>query len=110
MLEGVENKASGAVDFSFSDNGSLVYITWRWCAERTLGWVTRDGQMTDVVETGIMGSPRLSPEGTRVAFVRVGEGGANIWIRDLERGSNMRLTVEGTINWLPAWTPDGATR
>ena len=110
VLEGVANKVSGAVDFSFSDNGSLVYVPGGVSTGGTLGWVTRDGQMTEVIEeAGIFGSPRLSPEGTRVAFVRIGEDGANIWIRDLERGSDMRLTVEGTINWLPAWTPDGAT-
>ena len=110
VLEGVEHKVSGSVDFSFSDNGSLVYVPGGVSTGGTLGWVTRDGQMTDVTEgAGIFGSPRLSPEGTRVAVVRIGEDGANIWIRDMERGSDTRLTVEGTINWMPVWTPDGAT-
>ena len=60
VLEGVEHKVSGSVDFSFSDNGSLVYVPGAVSTGGTLGWVTRDGRMTDVIEgAGIFGSPRL---------------------------------------------------
>ena len=112
VLDGVITKTSGAADFSLSETRSLVYVPTGATARRTLGWVDRDGQMTTSVieENTAISTPRLSPDGTRVAFAgaRGVTGVPDIWIRELERGSDTRLTVEG-INIFPAWTPDGAT-
>ena len=110
LVEGVVVKSSGAADFSISDNGRLVYVAGGagGGAARTLGWVDREGQMTPVIEGAAIEMPRLSPDGTRVAFAMDSAGGMSIWIRDLERGSDTRLTVAGN-NRRPAWTPDGAT-
>lgn len=50
MLTDVYGKAA----FDVSDNGSLVYVSGDGTAERSLGWVTRDGQMTELIEdTGV---------------------------------------------------------
>ena len=49
-----------------------------------------------------------APDGARVAFIRVTEtGGTDLWIRDLERGSETKLTETDGFNYLPLWTPDG---
>ena len=73
----------------------------------TLGWVNREGQMSPLIAgEALYGTPRLSPDGSRVAFGMVGEGGGiDIWIRELEHGSDTRLTVEGT-DLYPTLTPD----
>lgn len=65
--------------------------------------------MTSVIAAGaIWGGPRLSPDGTHVAVVKSGEtGGQDIWIRDLERGGETKLTAGGSDRW-PIWTPDGS--
>jgi Tol biopolymer transport system component len=47
------------------------------------------------------GAFRLSPEGRRVAYV----SGTDIWVLDIARGNNARLTFQGGD--LPIWTPDG---
>jgi len=100
--------AGGWTEFSVSDTGSLLYASAGGVPRRTLGWVTRDGEMTSALDDATtLEMPRLSPDDTRVAFTREDDDGrADVWIRDLERGSETRLTVEGS-NLNPAWTPDG---
>jgi hypothetical protein len=74
---------------------------------RPLVWVNRLG------ETQRWKSPtrsyrelRLSPDGKHLAASVFGNRGRDIWILDLERESELRLTFEG-INSYPSWTPDG---
>ena len=68
-------------------------------------WVDRDGQrLTAVIENErIFGYPRLSPDGTRVALNMRGE---DVWVLDLERGTETRLT-EGGTNVYPIWDTKG---
>ena len=46
---------------------------------------------------------RLSPDGSKLAYTK----GGDIWIFDLDRGSNDSLTAGGTGPHNPAWSPDG---
>jgi hypothetical protein len=74
-------------------------------------------QLTSIDNTGkIEGSvgqpalyenPRLSSDGKRFAVFRP-EGGGDIWITDLERGTNTRLTLDPGIDNEPLWSPDGS--
>ena len=98
------------MQFSLSKAGSLVYLdTGRQALpESTLGWVTRDGQMTIpqlIRRPGDWGQPRFSPDGRQVALT-IRDPAANIWIYDIERGGATKLTEEGR-NVDPVWTPDG---
>ena len=112
LVDGVLVKNLGAANVSISDAGRLVYMTSASGVgvRSSLVWVDREGQMTTPVIDGeyINGWPRLSPDGTRVAFRRESEtGGEDLWIRDLERGSETKLTETGGVNRYPTWTPDG---
>jgi len=49
--------------------------------------------------------PRLSPDGQRIAYAAVGREW-QVWVYDLARGTNSRLTGEGRAVY-PVWTPDG---
>ena len=53
-------------------------------------------------EAGGLSSPTLSPDGTRLAYVR----DRDIWVLDLERGAETPLTF-GEVNVSPVWSPDG---
>ena len=112
LIEGVAVKASGAANFSISDNGRLVYAlgTAGGFGTRSLVWVDREGR-----EEPAVAEPRpyqefsLSPDGTRVA-VRITDtagGRADVWIFDLIRQTNTRLTFDGDPSVFPTWTPDG---
>ena len=52
-------------------------------------------------------SPRLSPEGTRLALSVIQDGKQGLWVYDLKRETWNRLTSEDEPEWLPTWTPDG---
>jgi Tol biopolymer transport system component len=50
----------------------------------------------------------LSPDGKQLAVARSADGQtSNIWIKQLDRGPSIKLTVEGSVNSTPTWTPDG---
>jgi Tol biopolymer transport system component len=52
-------------------------------------------------------SPRLSPDGRRVA-IRASDGDdRDIWIHDVVRGTKTRLTFEPDLQDYPEWSPDG---
>ena len=104
VLEGVRERQEGAVDYSFSDDGTLAYIPAR-SMENTLVWVDRQGRHQPLTEMQrAFDSPRLSPDGRRVAVTIGTATRGNIWIYD--RGTLTPLTFEG-FNTGPVWTPDG---
>jgi serine/threonine-protein kinase len=59
--------------------------------------------------TGALGSPALSPDGTRLAVTFEGEASTDIWVKELDRGPSLKLTFEGGRNDYATWTPDGAS-
>ena len=111
VVEGVLSKASGAVDFGISDNGSFIYVTGgpteAYGSARTLVWVDPAGLEEPLpLAVGGYSNPRLSPDGTRLA-VRVAEQGQQaLWVYDVATGGALRLTHEGNTS-APVWTPDG---
>ena len=92
--------------FSVADDGTVVYVAGQAVGDDALVWVDRAGQPIDtlVENENIFGYPRLSPDGTRVAL---NMRGPDVWILDLERGTDTRLTEEGS-NMYPIWDVDGA--
>ena len=111
VVDGVVTKGSGAADFDIADDGTLVYLPDATDEQNTLAWVNREGVVTTSLVEGIgLGWPRLSPDGNRVALRKLSDGGdEDLWIRDLARGSETKLTETGGPNQHPVWTPDGRT-
>tara|TARA_B100000686_G_scaffold302528_1_gene338661 strand:+ start:172 stop:1581 length:1410 start_codon:yes stop_codon:yes gene_type:complete len=109
LLEDVVVKISGAADFSISDNGSLVYAngSFAGASDRSMVWVDREGnEQLAVPEARPFQEFNLSPDGTRVA-ARIGGSGNNVWVFDLVRNTNTRLTFDDDPSLLPTWTTDG---
>ncbi len=110
LIEGVSVQVRGAASFSFSDNGSLVYFPGGGAGmvERALVWVDRKGIAKPMTaDKRPYRFPRISPDGRWVAFVIVDESGTNIWIYDVERGTQTPFTFKGSINSSQCWTTDG---
>jgi dipeptidyl aminopeptidase/acylaminoacyl peptidase len=114
ILSGVRRTStanSGAVQFSVSDTGSLVYVPGpanATSALRSLIVSNQSGTKTTLkVPPGSYTHPRVSPDGTRLA-VAIDDGQeADISIYDLaETTSIRRLTLEGR-NRYPVWSGDG---
>ena len=49
-------------------------------------------------------SPSLSPDGNKIVFVSNRSGSPQIYVRDLLRGREERLTFEGKYNTSPSWS------
>jgi eukaryotic-like serine/threonine-protein kinase len=98
---------TGAGQFSISDTGTLIYVAGGIipAMENSLVWVDQKG--TEQPATTLQfpfGLPRLSPDGQKVAYVSSGLE-QRVWVYDLARGTNTRLTDEGRADWL-IWSPD----
>jgi len=69
-----------------------------------MAWYDRGGRLLGAVGApGRVFDPAISPDEKSVAFQR----GADVWLRDLARGAEQRLTADGSINSVPFWAPDG---
>jgi DNA-binding SARP family transcriptional activator/Tol biopolymer transport system component len=104
----------GSADLAISGAGRLVYATGSGGGEQELVWVARDGKAESVDPEwtgGYLGFPAISPDGTQLAVARVAHSDSSrsigIWIKRLDRGPSIKLTLEGRGSFGPAWTPDG---
>ncbi len=110
LAEQIGTDAVGLARFSVSRDGVLAYRTGE--SGNRMVWVDRTGK-----ELGVLGDPAdyaepsLSASGDRLAFgLRDARAGKeDIWIRDLARGVNSRLTFGAGNNSVALWSPDGAT-
>jgi Tol biopolymer transport system component len=102
---------SASANFGLSATSALVYlnaVTSATTPESTLGIVTREGTIRALeVPKANYRSPRVSPDGRRIAVETITETGQGvIWVYDL--GGTVairRLTQEGN-NTRPVWAPD----
>jgi Tol biopolymer transport system component len=93
--------------FSVSNNGVLAMAVTGG-DKRQLTWFDRQGRVLGKVgEPDARDELALSPDGTRVAEGRSNlQGQWAVWMVDVARGVNTRLTFEGG-GGDPVWSPDG---
>jgi Tol biopolymer transport system component len=111
LVEGVGDagNTTGAAHYSVAANGSLVYASVAGGGGTPLSfvWVDRSGRETPVAaRVRPYQEFNLSPDGTRIA-VRVLDAAQDIWIYDLARQTETRLTFDETVEVFPTWTPNG---
>ena len=109
LVEGMRLGSFGSADLAVSSNGTLVYGTGGGQGKPELAWVTREGksQSMDSTWLGFFWDPAISPDGKRLAVMQNLDGGATIWIKQLDHGPPVRLALESDNDRLPTWTPDG---
>jgi Tol biopolymer transport system component len=104
--------AEPVFSFSTSRNGIVIYQSGGAAIrELQYAWFDRTGK-----ELGVIGGRvrtrffALSPDGKRVVIERVANPQGNLtdlWVTDLERGTESRLTFDTSINENPVWSPNG---
>jgi serine/threonine protein kinase/Tol biopolymer transport system component len=97
--------------FSASDTGILVYGARNTYQNVQLGWLDRTGKPLEFIgATGFALFPQLSPDGKRVAVMRLDSktGRSDISIIDLVRNTESRLTFDPADDAYPVWSPDGS--
>ena len=98
-----------------SAHEQFVYVTNRsgpeeiWLKSQREGWARPLVTARDFpnAPTRLFLAPVFSPDGTRIAYTRVGTDSAAIWITPVSGGSPVRLTTESASEFPPAWSPDG---
>ena len=104
LLEGVGGRA-------FSVSGTLVYVPGTsgigLASLRTLVWVGREGKEEQIeTEPSMYRFPKVSPDGTKVALTVSRSGNQDIWIWDLLRETQTRLTFHENNDLQAIWSPD----
>jgi serine/threonine-protein kinase len=107
----VEQVAGRPIDgnggFRLSTNGTLAFMPQPSIEGRTLAWVERTGvEIPLPITAGAFSTPRVSPDGGRLAYTAAEAGRHDIYTYELATGATVRLTRDGD-NRAPIWTPDG---
>jgi serine/threonine-protein kinase len=91
-----------------SEAGMVAVVPGGAVLPRTvMAWVDFEGRVEKLpFASAAISNPRVSPDGTRIAVTRVEDGMFGIWVYDLDRASEERLTRESN-DFDPQWTPDG---
>ncbi|MEX1129738.1 MAG: protein kinase [Vicinamibacterales bacterium] len=99
---------NGGATFAISDTGTLIFTAPARQTLRTLEWIDRHGQREALpFEAQNYAYAMVSPDGTLVAADRTTNGNRDIWILDLKRLTQTRLTDGPTEDMLPVWSADG---
>ena len=110
VLEGLEtNAGQGSAQYAVSDTGLLVYLEGsEELKPFPIVWADREGRTESLwTDPGIYGSPRLSPDGGRLAVSVQRDGNWDVWVYDLERDVATRITFGEAYDADPVWSPDG---
>ena len=108
VIDQVEVTFNGLVRAAVSRSGSLIYASGPGVSQvvmaDTLGHVR-----VLLQEPRNYGSPRLSPDGKRLALTISTSIGtqSDIWIYDIASATLTKLTSEGARSFRPEWSPDG---
>src|SRR6266550_3118510 len=116
LAEGIRLAPSSTVDLAVSNNGTLLYTRGVAPGKLELVWVTRSGkaQSVDPDWQGSFAEPSLSPDGRRLSVSLLPNASydaiaqiSDIWIKRLDRGPSVKLTLEEKTDHYSTWTPDG---
>jgi serine/threonine protein kinase/Tol biopolymer transport system component len=94
--------------FSISNTGMLAWIAGASTGNMQLTWLDRDGkELGTVGPPGQMQSAGLSPDGKFVVTDRAStDGNADLWMYDLNRGTESRFTFDYKVAASPVWSAD----
>jgi serine/threonine-protein kinase len=96
---------NGDAAVTLSTSGALVYM--RGAPRGRLVWMKPDGTDVDVgPAAAVMSTPRLSPDGTKIAVAVNVNARSDIWIYQVATHTMSKLTTVGD-NTDPEWFPDG---
>jgi len=113
MFDGVRRSAqsqTAAAQYSFSDDGSLVWVPGGVNADapRVLALVDRSGgrKLLPLPAAGY-DTPRVSPDGKRIAVGITDSKEFNVWTYELTGNTSIRRLTFGGTSQIGVWTPDG---
>jgi Tol biopolymer transport system component len=113
VAENVGSPQNNFAPVSVSDNGVLLYWTGGvggGSGNNQIVWYDRTGRKIETLGTSSNAlMPAISPDEKIIAFSR-GAANRDIWLRDLGRNNERRLTTDGSNNVFPFWSPKTGDR
>ena len=108
VIEGMAGSTYGGGQFSFAQDGTFAYLPGTLSGNLwQIVWFDTAGKIAPLLPTpGTYFHLHFSPDGKRLAWAS-GRGKPDIWIYDLERETQTRLTFTEEDTGPLAWTPDG---
>ncbi len=107
VLDGIQyDLSSGTAQYAIAGSGTLVYQSGLPPGTSLL-WADVRGALQAFPDEHVYYDPRLSPDGRAVAVEVLGEGD-DIWVLDLGRATQTKLSLGADEDETPAWSPDGA--
>jgi Tol biopolymer transport system component/C-terminal processing protease CtpA/Prc len=97
--------AGGFGTLDVARDGKKVALTARgeiWAAAKEGGEAYRVTKSVDAD-----GSPRWSPDSTKLVYVADGDGARQIMLHDFAKGETRALTAGARVHTGPVWSPDG---
>ena len=100
------NPAFGFFDASAN---ALVYRNAPGEEIAQMAWFDRHGKRAASFgeSASLYSQPVLSPDGSRVAMAKFDGGNIDVWVYDLFRNVNQRLTSDPALDDSPVWSHDG---
>ena len=109
LLDDVAGDADiGGGQYDVAWNGTLVYLSGKSSTTSwPVAWMDGDGKTQPLLAApGLYYTPRLSPDGKRLAVAEGPFGRGDIQVYDWQRDTMTRLTFT-QANAAPIWAPDG---
>jgi serine/threonine-protein kinase len=104
LIDGLAYDHFLGADFDVSASGTLIYRRTSPTANRVVMWLDASGLKGRVFQKpGAYTSPRMSPDGKRLALISESE----LRIYDLAREKMTQLTFGSEVECCPVWNPDG---
>ena len=113
VIQGVRLGAASGVGrsahYAFSSSGTLVYVPGpSSTAQQDLVMFDRSGGAEPLrLSPGTYQFPRVSPDGTRIAFGAVDATESSIWTYGMSRATAAQRLTFGGNNRFPVWSADG---
>ena len=93
--------------FAVSSSGVLVYAAGEELKTNLTVFDQSGKALATLGDPGFYDYPRVSPDGKKLAFAVGPAGRSNIWIFDMERKTDTRLSFSDRGDRTPVWSPDG---
>ncbi|MGH9408316.1 MAG: protein kinase domain-containing protein [Vicinamibacterales bacterium] len=113
VMRGIGTFGSGTINLSVSDNGVLAYVPGPLspiAANMQIARFDLTGGGTQAIPLppGPYQTPRVSPDGRRIAFIVDDSRDADVWVYDIGTDRAPRRLTFGGNNRSPVWSPDSA--
>jgi serine/threonine protein kinase len=109
LMFGTSAGANFFASLSPGPNAVLAYRAGSTGSDDELAWFDRSGnRISTLGPAAQFSNPALSPDGKWMAIDRRdAQGRRDLWLFDLNRGTNTRLTFDPADELDPVWSPDG---